>query len=95
MFEWDEEKRLLNVNKHGIDFLMACSLFDGRPVYTFSSIRPDEERFATVGMIEGRFVTVIWTQRGHNTRIISARRSRDEEKAAYHQLFSESDRRSA
>jgi uncharacterized DUF497 family protein len=87
MFEWDEDKRLNNAAKHGIDFLTACALFDGRPVYTFATPRGDEERFATVGLIEGRFVTVVWTPRRHKTRLISARRSRDEEKKAYRQLF--------
>ena len=33
-FEWDEEKRLSNIAKHGIDFLRVRELFDGRPTYT-------------------------------------------------------------
>jgi len=30
-FEWDEEKRLSNIAKHGFDFIRAARLFDGRP----------------------------------------------------------------
>lgn len=87
MFEWDEEKRLKNLDKHGIDFSTLGRLFDGRPIITVSSSRQDEERFASIGLIEGRFVTVIWTPRNEKTRFISARRSRDEEKRKYRQLF--------
>ena len=87
MFEWDEEKRIKNIAKHGIDFLTAYELFDGRQVFTFSSHHSEEVRFATVGLIEGRFITTIWTRRIHNIRIISARRARDEEKAKYSKLF--------
>lgn len=87
MFEWDKDKRLKNIAKHGIDFLAACALFDGRFVYTFHTHKNDETRFATVGEIEGRFITTVWTPRGENVRIISARRSRDEEKAAYRMLL--------
>jgi uncharacterized DUF497 family protein len=30
-FEWDEEKRLSNIAKHGFDFIRAARLFGGRP----------------------------------------------------------------
>jgi hypothetical protein len=33
-FEWDEGKRRQNVAKHGIDFVRAQELFDGRRVLT-------------------------------------------------------------
>jgi len=36
-FEWDEAKRLANLEKHGVDFLRAQMLFDGRPVITAQS----------------------------------------------------------
>jgi uncharacterized DUF497 family protein len=29
-FEWDEEKQLANVIKHGVDITDACRLFQGR-----------------------------------------------------------------
>jgi uncharacterized DUF497 family protein len=31
-FEWDENKRQRNIEKHTLDFLDAVQLFDGRPV---------------------------------------------------------------
>ena len=33
-FEWDESKRLANLQKHGLDFTDGQALFDGRPIYT-------------------------------------------------------------
>jgi uncharacterized DUF497 family protein len=36
-FEWDEQKRLLNIAKHGIDFLTASGIFDGRPRFDLDS----------------------------------------------------------
>ncbi|MGD0960596.1 MAG: BrnT family toxin [Methylomonas sp.] len=87
MFEWDKTKRLKNIEKHGIDFLELDVLFDGRPIFTAFSSRDEEERFASVGLIGNSFVTVIWTLRGQKIRFISARRSRDEEKRKYCQLF--------
>lgn len=35
-FEWDEEKRLSNMAKHGFDFIHAARLFDGGPGSTLS-----------------------------------------------------------
>ena len=86
-FEWDENKRLRVLAERGIDFLRATQLFDGRDVLTVSSPRGDEERWATTGVLEDRMTTVIWTQRGENIRIISARRARDNEKRAYREIY--------
>ena len=85
-FEWDEAKRLVNVSKHGIDFVRAQELFDGRPVVSQASRRDREPRWKTVSVIGGRFVTVIWTERRGRIRMISARGARDEEKKAYRAL---------
>ena len=86
-FEWDVAKRASNIAKHGIDFLSAVEIFDGRPAVTFQSTYPDEERFITTGIISGRFVTVVWTRRGDAIRIISARRARDAERRPYFALY--------
>jgi len=52
-FSWDEDKRIANLKKHGIDFIDAEALFDGRSVYTYPSPREDETRFVSVGFIQG------------------------------------------
>jgi uncharacterized protein len=85
-FEWDEAKRRGNLDKHGIDFLDVRRLFDGRPIVTIRGAYPDEVRSVTTGIIDGRFVTVVWTRRNNAIRIISARRARDAEARAYRAL---------
>ncbi len=58
-FEWDERKRTANLLKHGLDFIDAPALFDGRPVYTYPSPRGGEERFVSVGMLAQRSCAVV------------------------------------
>ena len=86
-FEWDENRRERNIRIHQIDFIDAQVLFDGRDTLTYHSPRGEEEQWATTGLFEGRIITVIWTQRGDNIRIISARRARDNEQRAYRELY--------
>ncbi len=86
-FEWDEDKRESNIAKHGIDFDRAATLFDGRDAIESESAYSDEPRRQTTGIVDGRFMTVIWTRRGDAIRFISARRSRDGEKRKYYENY--------
>jgi uncharacterized protein len=86
-FEWDEDKRRQNLEKHGVDFLRAALVFDGRPAVMLYSPRTGEDRWQTTAEIEGRLITVVWTWRGERCRIISARRARDGEERAYRQIY--------
>ena len=84
MFEWDEAKRQSNVEKHGLDFWDAVPVFDGRLVVSFPAKAETEARVLTVGKLDdGKFYTVIWTQRAEARRIISFRRARYGEERAY------------
>jgi uncharacterized protein len=85
-FEWDGDKRLANIEKHGIDFRAAKLLFDGRPVFTTESGFAGEPRILTTGMIGGKLYTAIWTQREAKVRFISVRRARDAEERAYRSI---------
>ena len=86
-FEWDENKRLLNVRDHEVDFIDVVQIFDGRPTFTYHSPRRNEDRWATVGIVNGKFYLVVWTKRGERTRIISAYRADDWEIREYRQLY--------
>ena len=85
-FEWDENKRQSNIDKHGIDFADAVKIFDTF-VHTVPNDKVDygEQRMISVGILEEREITVIHTQRGDNIRIISARRARVKEREIYHE----------
>jgi uncharacterized DUF497 family protein len=88
-FEWDETKRETVLRDRGIDFLLlAQSIFDGRPVMTIPSPRPGEDRFVTIGAVNGLMFALVWTQREGAVRLITARRARDAEKFKYSSLFS-------
>jgi len=84
--EWDETKRVANLEKHQLDFLICRRLFDGRPMWTIETPKFGEVRFLSTCKFEERFLTVIWTWRDGAYRIISLRRARNGEKAEYEAL---------
>jgi uncharacterized DUF497 family protein len=86
-FEWFEDKRLWTLKDRGLDFRDCRHLFDGRPIYTYPSPREGEQRFVSVGIIEHRFIAVIWMERDNARRIISMRRARDGEERKYRALL--------
>lgn len=87
MFEWDDNKRRCNLEKHKLDFVAARLLFDGRPTVTATSDNPEEARQVTTGVLhDGKFYTVVWTWRDQARRIISFRRARDVEEGTYRQI---------
>ena len=81
-FEFDPVKSQNNKEKHGIDFVEAQVLWFGS-FFEFELRSTTESRSAIVGQIEEAFWTAIITYRKERIRIISVRRSRDEEKEAY------------
>ncbi|MFN5514256.1 MAG: BrnT family toxin [Cyanobacteriota bacterium] len=87
-YSWDEQKRLVNLRKHGIDFIDIPSVFDG-DIVTVEDDRYDygEQRFVTFGLLQGRVIAVVHTERSNSTRIISARKAtRYEQKTYFNQL---------
>jgi uncharacterized DUF497 family protein len=87
IFEWDENKRETNRQKHNLDLIDAQYLFDGRPVVTYPSPRGNEPRLVTIGAVGPKFYAVVWTQRSLVIRLISFRRARDGEERAYRARF--------
>lgn len=81
-FEWDPNKDVANLKKHGLDFSTAVLIF-GQPVFVISSDRQGEERYRAIGRLGGVIVAVVYTDRGSVRRIISARRARKNEIEAY------------
>lgn len=82
--EWDEAKRRSNVEKHGIDFLGVEAVFDGFTLTVEDRRRNyGELRYVTVGLLQGRVVTVVHTERGDAIRIISVRKATKYEQRTY------------
>jgi uncharacterized DUF497 family protein len=73
-FEWDENKNLINTDKHGVSFETAQeAFFDFKRI-----IIPDkkhsqkERRFYCIGRVEGAIITVRYTKRNGKIRIFGA-----------------------
>ncbi|MEP0807425.1 MAG: BrnT family toxin [Chloroflexota bacterium] len=78
-FEYDPRKSELNRVKHGIDFEEAQALWDDEAYLEIPARNLDEPRYLVIGKINGKHWSAVITYRGENIRIISVRRSRDEE----------------
>lgn len=84
MFEWDESKAKSNKAKHGISFADTFAVFDDPNAVTVEDFQKDEQRYATIGMDAfGRILVVVYTWRGENVRIISARKAERHEVKQY------------
>jgi uncharacterized protein len=83
-YQWDREKACANLNKHGIDFADAVSVFLDDLAITVTDDRFEEERFITIGMDAlGRVLVVVYTWRGNEIRLISARKAMRHERTQY------------
>ena len=83
LFEWDSRKALSNKKKHGIDFGGAQALWEDPDLIEIPARTTDEPRFLVVGRIGDRHWSGIVTYREDRMRIISVRRSREEEMELY------------
>ncbi len=88
-YEWDELKRLSNLRKHGVDFHDVPAVFDG-DIVTVEDNRYDygEQRSVTFGILKGRVIAIVHTERENCTRIISARKATDYEQRVYFEQLS-------
>jgi uncharacterized DUF497 family protein len=72
---FDPAKRDLTLRHRGLDFAKADEAFAGLTA-TIADERFDygETRFITAGVLDGRVVILVWTQRGEACHIISMKR---------------------
>lgn len=84
--EYDSAKRDTTLLNRNLDMADAFEVFQGCHT-TFPDIRFDygEDRYITVGFIEGRMIILAWTQRNDVRRIISMRKANDREKTKFAQ----------
>jgi uncharacterized DUF497 family protein len=82
-FEYDPNKSESNKQKHGINFIEAQKLWNGPDLVEIPAKNMDELRFLVIGEIAGKYWSGIITYRNENIRIISVRKSRDEEIELY------------
>jgi hypothetical protein len=82
-FEYDSEKSAPNKRKHGIDFEEAQALWLDSELVEIPARTLDEPRWLLIGKIGARHWSAVITRRDENIRLISVRRSRDEEVSIY------------
>jgi len=82
-FEFDELKSRANKVKHGIDFVEAQTLWLDEALVEIPARSEMEQRVVVVGLIGDKHWSAFITYRGEAIRLISVRRSRDEEVAIY------------
>ena len=87
MLVWDDAKRKSNLEKHGLDFKDAHLVYDNPDKCTYDTSRQGEQRWMdlAVAVIQGRLLTLIYTERGDNVRVISFRPASREEREQYEQ----------
>ena len=86
--EWDKNKAVTNLSKHGVSFEEAKTVFDDSLYVDFYD--PDhshnEHRFILLGeSIQGRLLFVSYMERDNAIRLISAREATQSERKAYEQ----------
>jgi hypothetical protein len=84
-FQWDVDKARNNRKKHGVEFADAVAVFEDEMALNIED--PDavgERRFVTVGRdTTGQLLTVVYTLRGREIRIIPARPATRQERKDY------------
>jgi uncharacterized DUF497 family protein len=86
-FEWDDASKAgFNFRKHGVRMPEAIPVFDDPHAITITDdeSNPEGQRFVTLAMgAMGRLLVVVYTWRGENIRIISARPAEAHEREQY------------
>jgi uncharacterized protein len=83
-FEWDPRKEQSNLRKHHFDFTTATQIWGGPVVENIDDRRDYREtRIIATGEAGGCIIVVVYTWRGEDRRIISARKANSREKTLF------------
>ena len=86
--EFDAAKRTATLETRGLDMARAGEVFAGATL-TVGDDRRDygEDRFITIGFLDGTMVVLVWTPREGVYRIISMRKANERERTLYGPRF--------
>lgn len=81
---FDPAKRDITLRERGLDFAEAGEVFAGK-TFRFQDTRADygEVRMIAVGLLRGRMVVIVYTDRPTGRHIISMRKGNDREQKRY------------
>jgi len=83
MFEFDPKKSESNKIKHGIDFEQAKNLWGDPNRIIIEARTTDKKRFLLIARLDEGVWSAVYTIRNEFIRIISVRKSRENEKEIY------------
>ena len=90
-FEWDLKKAQGNIEKHGVSFEEAISVFWDEQALLIADPEHssfNEDRFILLGISEQlRLLVIVHCERNENIRIISARTGTPKERKQYESLL--------
>jgi uncharacterized DUF497 family protein len=86
MFEFDKNKSGSNKEKHGIVFETAKKLWEDPNRIEIPARWLDEPRYILIALLNESLWSAIYTVRNKKIRIISVRKSRNDEKEIYDSL---------
>ena len=84
-FEWDENKNIINKEKHKISFETAAHVFDDPnyiEMFDFE-LSVDEDRYIAIWKV-GDVLFVVFTEKKETIRMISARLATSMERSLYY-----------
>ena len=89
-FEWDENKNIINIEKHGVSFKEASTVFDDEYGVLISDVdhSDKEERFLLIGVSSIANILIVchcYRDNDETIRIISARKANKEECVTYYE----------
>ncbi len=92
IFEWNIAKSEKNLKNHGVSFTQAELAFeDFYAIEEFDDEHStaEESRYKMLAMADAKILVVVYTMRGENFRIISAREAEKYERELYERQRSE------
>lgn len=83
--EFDPAKDAFNIAKHGVSLTFGAAVMSDADTIFVPTVRIEdgEQRYKAIGIVEGKPWTAVYVNRGTAIRLISVRRSNDNEERAY------------
>jgi uncharacterized protein len=93
VYEWDEDKRLKNFEKHGYDLADGQLVYESPKKITIESHRSHERRWLDIAEVGGELITLTlaYTLRADSVRCISLRKASRKERSIYCEQNSQKD----
>lgn len=85
MISYDDNKRQINLKKHGIDLAECVSIFD-HPMITKEDARKNygEQRLQSLGLLNSVVVFMVWIDKVEHPHLISVREATKHEQKYYY-----------